>query len=178
MHDSVPLPALLARMWLPSDNLLAELLLKSLGVVHGGTPGTTESGVAFELQYLASLGIDPRGVTLRDGSGLSIYDRITPRDLATVLQADWRGPNRGAILDALPIAGVRGTLRSLFSGTPAAGRVFAKSGSMSHVRALAGYVATQTHGALVFALLVDDYVGEPSALEAVRSKALARLAGS
>ncbi len=177
-HDSSPLSDLLGRMWLPSDNLLAELLLKSLAVVHAGSPGTTDNGVAYELQYLRSLGLNPAGVTLRDGSGLSIYDRISPRDLVAVLQADWRGPNRQLVIDALPVAGVRGTLRSLFAGTAAAGHVFAKSGSMSHVRALAGYAATRYHGPLTFALLVDDYVGETAPLDALRTEILVRLANS
>ncbi len=177
-HDSDALPALVARMWLPSDNLLAELLLKSLGVLQAGAPGTTANGAALELHYLASLGIDPAGVSLRDGSGLSIYDRITPRDLVTLLGDDWNSPNRGAVLAALPVAGVRGTLRDSFAGTPAAGRVFAKSGSMTHVRALAGFIATRTHGTVAFALMVDDYVGEAGPLDTARAAIVERLTGS
>jgi D-alanyl-D-alanine carboxypeptidase/D-alanyl-D-alanine-endopeptidase (penicillin-binding protein 4) len=177
-HDSEPMTALLARMWLPSDNLLAELLLKSLGVQQSGTPGTTANGAQLESQYLASLGIDPATISLRDGSGLSIYDRITPHALVQLLDADWAGPNRAVVLAALPVAGVRGTLKDSFAGTPAAGRVFAKSGSMTHVRALAGYVATQTHGTVAFALLVDDYVGDTAPLDAARGAIVARLTSS
>jgi len=176
-HDSEPMSELLGRMWLPSDNLLAELLLKSLGVQHAGAPGTTANGADLELQYLTSLGIDGTAISLRDGSGLSIYDRITPRDLVELLEADWAGPNRAAVLAALPVAGVRGTLKEAFAG-PAAGRVFAKSGSMTHVRALAGYAATRTHGTVAFALMVDDYVGDTAALDAARGAIVARLTGS
>jgi D-alanyl-D-alanine carboxypeptidase/D-alanyl-D-alanine-endopeptidase (penicillin-binding protein 4) len=174
-HDSEPMTALLAGMWLPSDNLLAELLLKSLGVLQAGTPGTTANGALLESQYLASLGIDPATISLRDGSGLSIYDRITPRALVELLDADWASPNRAVVLTALPVAGVRGTLKDSFAGTLAAGRVFAKSGSMTHVRALAGYVATQTHGTIAFALMVDDYVGDTAPLDAARGAIVERL---
>jgi D-alanyl-D-alanine carboxypeptidase/D-alanyl-D-alanine-endopeptidase (penicillin-binding protein 4) len=177
-HESEPMTALLARMWLPSDNLLAELLLKSLGVLQAGTPGTTANGALLESQYLASLGIDPATISLRDGSGLSIYDRITPRALVELLDADWAGPNRAVVLTALPVAGMRGTLKGSFTGTLAAGRVFAKSGSMTHVRALAGYVATQKHGTIAFALMVDDYVGDTAPLDTARAAIVARLTSS
>jgi D-alanyl-D-alanine carboxypeptidase/D-alanyl-D-alanine-endopeptidase (penicillin-binding protein 4) len=171
-HDSEPMPKLLADMWYPSDNLLAELLLKSLGVARSGVPGTTENGAALELEYLRSIGVDPKTATLRDGSGLSIYDRITPRDLVAVLQSDWNGPNRGIVLDALPVAGVRGTLREEFVDTRAAGRAFVKTGSMSHVRGLAGFLSTRRHGTVTFALMVDDWNGVASGLDAFRGALL------
>jgi serine-type D-Ala-D-Ala carboxypeptidase/endopeptidase (penicillin-binding protein 4) len=174
-HDSQPLPKLLATMWRDSDNLLAECLLKNLAVESGVQPGTTDDGVAAEFAYLKALGVTPESVALRDGSGLSTYDRITPRDLVAVLQADWKAPYRAIVLDGLPVAGVRGTLAGSFEGTPAAGRVFAKTGSMSHVRSLAGFAATQTHGTVAFALMVDDWNGEAPALAAFRSAVLARL---
>lgn len=174
-HDSDPMPKLLADMWYPSDNLLAEVLLKSLGVARSGVPGTTEGGAALEREYLQSIGVDPKTVTLRDGSGLSIYDRITPRDLVAVLQSDWKGPNRATVLDALPVAGVRGTLREEFVDTPAAGRAFVKTGSMSHVRGLAGFLATKRHGTVTFALMVDDWNGVASELDAFRGAVLSRL---
>lgn len=174
-HDSEPMPRLLADMWYPSDNLLAELLLKSLGVARSGVPGTTENGAALEREYLQSIGVDPKTVTLRDGSGLSIYDRITPRDLVAILQSDWKGPNRGIVLDALPVAGVRGTLREEFVGSGADGRAFVKTGSMSHVRGLAGFLATKRHGTVTFALMVDDWNGVASELDAFRGAVLARL---
>jgi serine-type D-Ala-D-Ala carboxypeptidase/endopeptidase (penicillin-binding protein 4) len=177
-HDSEALPKLLADMWYPSDNLLAELLLKSLGVAGSGVPGTTENGAKVERAWLQSIGVDPRTVTLSDGSGLSIYDRITPRDLVSILQADWNGPDRQIVLDALPVAGVRGTLREEFVDSAAAGRAFVKTGSMSHVRGLAGYLQTRHHGALTFALMVDDWNGDAAALNAFRSAVLTALLGT
>jgi serine-type D-Ala-D-Ala carboxypeptidase/endopeptidase (penicillin-binding protein 4) len=174
-HYSEPLPKLLTDLWFPSDNLLAELLLKSFGLARSGFPGTTENGVAEEREYLALLGVDLRTVTLRDGSGLSIYNRITPRDLVTILQADWQGQFRSIVLDALPVAGVRGTLREEFVGSGADGRAFVKTGSMSHVRGLAGFLATKRHGTVTFSLMVDDWNGVASELDAFRGAVLVRL---
>ncbi len=174
-HRSKPLSALLGpRFWIPSDNLFGELLLKELGLRASGKPGTTESGIADEKAWLASIGVDSATVTLADGCGMSQYDRITPRDLVAILQHDWNGPNRQLVLDSLPVGGARGTIEGI-AGTPAAGRVFAKTGSMMHVRGLAGYLATERHGAVTFAFEVDDWIGDYPALAAARAAVLSRI---
>lgn len=159
-HDSEAMPKLLSDFWEPSDNLMGEMFIKQLGVLQGGEPGTVDHGRIVEEAYLRSIGIDPSTVTISDGSGLSQYDRITPRALATILQSDWNGPNRQIVLDALPVAGSRGTLSHLWRGTPAAGAVYAKTGSISHVRTISGFVRTKTHGAVTFSLLVNQWMGE------------------
>jgi D-alanyl-D-alanine carboxypeptidase/D-alanyl-D-alanine-endopeptidase (penicillin-binding protein 4) len=125
-----------------------------------GEPGTVENGIALEDQYLKSAGIDPSTVTISDGSGLSSYDRITPRDLLLILQNDWNSPNRDVVLDALPVAGVRGSLKSSYKGTAAENNVFAKTGSISHVRTISGYVKTKTHGPVTFSFMINQWVGE------------------
>ncbi|MDQ2908125.1 MAG: D-alanyl-D-alanine carboxypeptidase/D-alanyl-D-alanine-endopeptidase, partial [Candidatus Eremiobacteraeota bacterium] len=133
-HESPSLAQFLGpRFWIPSDNFVAEMLLRQVGFAAAGKPGTTETGTAYERTWLRSIGVDPATTTLADGSGLSQYDRITPRDLVAILQHDWSGPNRQLVLDSLPVGGARGTIEGI-AGTPAAGRVFAKTGSMSHVR--------------------------------------------
>jgi serine-type D-Ala-D-Ala carboxypeptidase/endopeptidase (penicillin-binding protein 4) len=171
-HDSEPLRDALADLWLPSDNLVAELLLRELGFVQSGAPGTTEHGIAFEKSWLTSLGVDATALTLEDGSGLSTYDRITPYALVTILKYDWDGPNRDLVLDDLPIAGVRGTLKSAYTGTAAEQHVFAKTGTVSHVSGLAGYAANAKHGAVIFAFEVDDWMGEAAALRELRGRVL------
>jgi serine-type D-Ala-D-Ala carboxypeptidase/endopeptidase (penicillin-binding protein 4) len=174
-HDSPALAEFLGpRFWIPSDNLVAELLLKEVGYATAGGPGTSEKGAAFERTWLQSIGVDPATTTLADGSGLSQYDRITPRDLVTILQHDWNGPNRELVLASLPVGGARGTIEGI-AGTPAAGRVFAKTGSMMHVRGLAGFLATEHHGAVTFVFTVDDWLGDYPALAALRAQVLTRI---
>jgi D-alanyl-D-alanine carboxypeptidase/D-alanyl-D-alanine-endopeptidase (penicillin-binding protein 4) len=174
-HESAPLGDWIGpRFWIPSDNLVGETLLKELGFISGGKPGTTAKGIGFEMSWLQSIGINPATVTLADGCGMSQYDRITPRDLVTILQHDWNGPQRRLVLDSLPIGGVRGTIEGI-AGTPASGRVFAKTGSMMHVRGLAGYLATQRHGAVTFAFNVDDWNGVYPELAALRARVLSRI---
>lgn len=159
-HNSEPMPQLLADFWYPSDNLMGELFLKELGVAQAGEPGTDANGRILEQAFLKSIGIDPFTVTISDGSGLSQYDRITPRDLLTILQFDWNSPNRDVVLDALPVSGVRGTLKSAYLKTPAERAVFAKTGSISHVRTISGYVITKTHGPVTFSFMVNQWMDE------------------
>ena len=174
-HRSPALAAFLGpRFWIPSDNLTGELLLKELGFAATGAAGTTAAGVASEKAWLRSIGVDPATVTLADGCGMSQYDRITPRDLVAILQHDWNGPNRQLVLDSLPVGGARGTIEGI-AGTPAAGRVFAKTGSMMHVRGLAGFLATERHGAVTFAFNVDDWNGDYPALASLRAQVLSRI---
>jgi D-alanyl-D-alanine carboxypeptidase/D-alanyl-D-alanine-endopeptidase (penicillin-binding protein 4) len=174
-HDSAPFASWLGpRFWIPSDNLFAELLLRELAFTAGGRPGTTAAGLALERSWLASIGVDPATTSLADGCGMSQYDRVTPRDLVAILQHDWQGPNRQLILDSLPVGGARGTIEGI-AGTPAAGRTFAKTGSMMHVRGLAGFLATRRHGAVTFAFNVDDWIGDYPALAAFRAAVLSRV---
>ena len=135
-HDSPALAQLLAEFWYTSDNLVGEVLLKELGVHHSGAPGHSETGIAAELQFLQGAGVDPASVDLHDGSGLSRYDRFTPQAFAAILQHDWNGPHRDVVLDALPVAGVRGSMAGDFTGTPVAQRLFGKTGSYMHVRSV------------------------------------------
>jgi len=174
-HESAPYASWLGpRFWIPSDNLFAELLLRELAYSAGGRPGTTVAGLAFERAWLTSIGVDPATTTLADGCGMSQYDRITPRDLVAILQHDWQGPNRQLVLDSLPIGGARGTIEGI-AGTSAAGRTFAKTGSMMHVRGLAGFLASRRHGAVTFAFNVDDWIGAYPALAAFRAQVLSRV---
>jgi serine-type D-Ala-D-Ala carboxypeptidase/endopeptidase (penicillin-binding protein 4) len=177
-HDSEPLAQLLQWFWFRSDNLVGEALLKTLGVGARGTPGTSANGIALETSYLRNVGIDAASVAIVDGSGLSRYDACTPRADVALLQSDWKSADREAFLDALPVAGVRGSLRATFVGTPAEGRVYAKSGSMTHVWNLAGYVMTRRHGPVTFALLSDDFVGDPATLLRIESAIFSELAGA
>ncbi len=159
-HHSDPMPQLLQEFWYPSDNLMGELFLKELGVAQAGEPGSDDKGRVLETAFLRSIGVDPSTVTIGDGSGLSQYSRITPWDFVAILQADWNSPYRQTILNALPISGLRGTLGRAYIGTPAQDKVFAKTGSINHVRTLSGYVQTRTHGPVTFSLLFNQWMGE------------------
>ncbi|MBV9403299.1 MAG: D-alanyl-D-alanine carboxypeptidase/D-alanyl-D-alanine-endopeptidase [Candidatus Eremiobacteraeota bacterium] len=174
-HDSEPMPKLLADFWQPSDNLMGELFLLALGVARGSSPDAMTAGVNDEQTFLKSIGIDASTVSIADGSGLSQYDRITPRDLLTILQHDWNSPNRNVVIDALPQSGVSGSLKTAYIGTPAEKNVFAKTGSISHVRTISGFLRTRRHGTVTFSFMLDDWLEDADALAKLRAELFSRM---
>ena len=137
---SPPLLQLLRTVNGESDNFTAEILLKHLGAVEGGK-GTTAAGAAVVRRTLADAGVPLVGVRIVDGSGLSLLDRLTADALVTLLEAVWEDPLlRPAFLGSLAVAGRSGTMRRRLRTPPAAGRVFAKTGTTRLSSALSGYV--------------------------------------
>ncbi|MGH7715580.1 MAG: D-alanyl-D-alanine carboxypeptidase/D-alanyl-D-alanine-endopeptidase, partial [Vulcanimicrobiaceae bacterium] len=174
-HQSKPLAQYLASMWYPSDNLIAESLIKTIGVATRGVPGTAANGAAREMRWLRSIGIDPtRNTAIFDGSGVSVYDRLSPRTLVRIFQVDWHGPNRAVVLDALPLAGVRGTIWNSFAGLPARGRTYAKDGNRLFASSLAGYLMPLRRGTITFAFMVDDWTGDDDDLDRFEGRLLSR----
>ena len=183
-HRSKPLAEILRDCWLPSNNLLAEQMLLEMGAQKpvlsaSRARDTRADGIDVEKTWLRGIGVDPATLTIADGSGLSAYDRITPRALIAILQHDWNGSNREAVLAALPVSGVRGTLEHTFTDAPLQGAVYAKTGTTNHSRLLAGYLRKPGTRTIAFALMVNDWM-DPSphahdALDSARSAILRAL---
>ena len=157
-----------------SRNLYAETLLRSLS--PPGPPATTEAGLKVLRDTLRSWGVSNDYYLARDGSGLSRYDYLTPDALIGVLTYLWLNPALAEnFRSTLPVAGVSGSLANRMKGTPAEGRVFAKTGSMSQVRSLAGYVVTADGEPLVFAFMVNGFRVPQREIDAAMDRALLRL---
>jgi serine-type D-Ala-D-Ala carboxypeptidase/endopeptidase (penicillin-binding protein 4) len=152
--DSAPLQAIVRAMDLESDNFIAEMLLKELGAVQTNL-GSSPSGAAVVRHLLGDAGIPLEGVRIVDGSGLSRLNRLTAGALVALLHTMWSDPTlRPAVLRALPVAGVSGTLRERMRVAPARGAVLAKTGTTRVASALAGFVK----GRYAFAILQN---GDP-----------------
>ncbi len=168
------LGAVLGPVLARSDNQAAEALLRTLGLEEGRA-GTAREGAAAASETLAGWGVAPDAVTLADGAGLSRYDRATPAALTRVLRATWLGPHREVLLDALAAPGRPGTLHGRFRGVPARTSLRAKTGSLSEVRALAGFVEAADGQTLAFALMIDGYHVPGRVAEALRDRVVERL---
>jgi serine-type D-Ala-D-Ala carboxypeptidase/endopeptidase (penicillin-binding protein 4) len=154
-HQSPPLSQLAATMMKLSQNLFAETLLKTLG---GSVRDTTEAGRAAVRDVLAGWGISAGSMLIADGSGLSRYNLIAPDSLVRVLARVYADERlRAPFVATLPVAGVDGTLSARMRGTPAEGRVHAKTGTFSNARALAGYVDTADGEPLAFAIVANNF---------------------
>jgi D-alanyl-D-alanine carboxypeptidase/D-alanyl-D-alanine-endopeptidase (penicillin-binding protein 4) len=163
VHLSVPMSQYLAKMDKPSDNLLAECLVRVLGAAKG-TGGTYDAGLAASIPFYQRLGLKTDTLTLADGSGLSRKNLVTARAVTQLLVAMHGQPDWRAFYDSLPIGGVDGTLRSRMRGTAAAGNVHAKTGSLTGVRALSGYVTGHDGTLYAFSILLNNYSNSGTAL--------------
>jgi serine-type D-Ala-D-Ala carboxypeptidase/endopeptidase (penicillin-binding protein 4) len=162
-RKSMPLRQLLVPFLKLSNNLHAEILVKAMGRAASNR-GTWGAGLAAVASRLPAYGIDPARLSLQDGSGLSRMDQISPDQLVTLLAAAKNRPWFADWYTALPIAGqpdrmVGGTLRSRMQGTAAAGNVHAKTGSLTGVSSLSGYVTTTNGQQWVFSMVTNNSIG-------------------
>jgi D-alanyl-D-alanine carboxypeptidase/D-alanyl-D-alanine-endopeptidase (penicillin-binding protein 4) len=153
---SEPLSEVIADMLKPSDNQVAETVLRTVGR-EAGDGGSAEAGLEVIEETLATWGIEPGAISLADGSGLSHYNEVTPNAMVRLLRAMWRRPDFPIFEAAMPVAGVDGTLRRRLLGTPGESNVRAKTGSLSSVRALSGYLRDGAGETLIFSLFLNGY---------------------
>jgi serine-type D-Ala-D-Ala carboxypeptidase/endopeptidase (penicillin-binding protein 4) len=142
-----------------SQNLHAEMLLRLVGLEVRGE-GSAAKGHEAVADLAKRLGVPDEGWGLIDGSGLARTDLLTPRGLVALLVAMDRHPHAAAFRDSLPVAGLDGTLERRMRGTPAEGRVAAKTGTLRLANALAGYVDTRRGHRLAFAIVVNNHDGK------------------
>lgn len=166
--QSPPLSVIAAQTLKPSQNLYTELILRTLGKVVP-PPATvlpdalrTSEGAGLEIvkAFLRDAGVNPAALVLSDGSGLSRNDMITAEATLQLLIYMSRHQHAAVFRDALPIAGVDGTLRNRMKGTPAENNVRAKTGSLSSAASLSGYLTTASGEKFVFSIMVNNYPDE------------------
>ena len=170
--QSPPFSIIAAQTLKPSQNLYTELILRTLGTLPppppapGATPApptffsastSEELGLEAVKSFLKTAGIRPESLVLDDGSGLSRGDMITAEASVQLLTFMSKHRYAGVFRDALPIAGVDGTLRNRLKGTPAENNLRAKTGSLSSAASLAGYVTTAAGEKLAFSIMVNNY---------------------
>ncbi|HEY8223881.1 MAG TPA: D-alanyl-D-alanine carboxypeptidase/D-alanyl-D-alanine-endopeptidase [Pyrinomonadaceae bacterium] len=180
-HQSAPFSLIAAQTLKPSQNLYTELILRTLGnMLPPANPSSDSSGdqsserssqsAPIELRqtsedrgvevvksFLKTVGIRPESLDLNDGSGLSRNDMVTADSTVQLLTYMSRHRYADVFRDALPIAGVDGTLRNRFKGTVAENNLRAKTGSLSSAASLGGYVTTAAGERLVFTIMVNNY---------------------
>jgi D-alanyl-D-alanine carboxypeptidase/D-alanyl-D-alanine-endopeptidase (penicillin-binding protein 4) len=155
-YHSDPLRDLARRFLDVSQNQYGETFLKTMGV-QAGTP-TFDGGVKAVESVLMSWDIPVDGTVLRDGSGLSRYNYVTPATLVRVIEHMYREPlHREPFLSALTVAGRTGTIAGRLRNTAAAANARVKDGSMAGVRALCGVVNTARGEPLAFAILANGF---------------------
>jgi D-alanyl-D-alanine carboxypeptidase/D-alanyl-D-alanine-endopeptidase (penicillin-binding protein 4) len=179
----VPEPQALARLTPPplaedllltnkvSQNLHAELLLRRAAMVRGS--GSVADGHAALDALLAQAGVPRWQYDFSDGSGMSTYNRVTPRATVGLLRWAATQPWGGAWRATLPVGGIDGTLARRFKGTALDGKLFAKTGTLNASNALGGYLIAASGRTLTFAAYANDMPQDASATKAIDAALLA-----
>ncbi|MDZ7779236.1 MAG: D-alanyl-D-alanine carboxypeptidase/D-alanyl-D-alanine-endopeptidase [Gemmatimonadota bacterium] len=172
-YASDPLRAYLEVINKQSHNLFAELVFRTIGRIETNVGSPSASARAVR-SALARIGVDTAGIELLDGSGLSVGNRVTPRQLVEVLDRMAEHPHWNTYWATLPEAGRARELPRMYR-TAAAGNLRAKTGTIERVSALSGVVRTQNGERLAFAIMLN---GTPSVAraKAVENQIGARLA--
>lgn len=167
-HDSLPLLEALRVIDKESQNLHAEMMLREVARSARGI-GSREAGLDELKLFLAEAGIATKQYDFEDGSGLSRMTLVTPAVVSRLLMYMYASKYRDAWVSLLPVAGEDGTLKKRFrkAGT---GAIHAKTGSLSHVAALSGYMLPVSGKAYAFSILVNNFNGPASGVRVVLDK--------
>jgi len=175
-QDSETLGEIVRKTNKESNNLFAELILRTLGKARGAlapdpdprknrTRVDDEAGTAVVKAWLDHADIRTSGLAIRDGSGLSRLDLVTPESTVRLLTAIARTNSAPVFHDSLPIAGRDGTLVGRLRRE--AGRIFAKTGTLTYDHSLSGYVNTKNGEVLVFSIFCNDVTGPSDAVRVI-----------
>jgi len=173
-HRSATLAEIAQPTFKNSINLYGEAVLR-LNAAKGG-PGTNDAALEGLRARMTAWGIPSDAWQIIDGSGLSRRNAIAAEALVTILQRMHDPSGASPWMTALPVAGRDGTLAGRMTGTAAEGNVRAKTGTMSNIRTLAGYVRTRDGENLAFAILADNFEGPGAAATDAIDRIAVRLA--
>ena len=147
-----------------SDNLSAEMTLYALANKYSGQQATADSGVQFINLLIDTIGLNHKDYRLVDGSGVSHYNNVSSELLVNILKYIYdKQPELYEILyNSFPIAGIDGTLENRMLKTAAANNVHAKTGTLTGVSCISGYLTTKKNNTIAFSIMMQNYVGSSS----------------
>ena len=155
--------------------MYAETMVKTMGWKKSGV-GSFREGKKVVEKVLAGFGIEAQSYAYRDGSGLSRYNFLSPRQIVKILKGMRNSEHSDTWKEIQPIAGVDGTLKNRMKGTKAEGNVRAKTGTISNVRGLSGYLTTSAGEELVFSFLINGHLRSSKETELITDKVLILIA--
>ncbi|MFO7445801.1 MAG: D-alanyl-D-alanine carboxypeptidase/D-alanyl-D-alanine-endopeptidase [Ignavibacteriaceae bacterium] len=149
-----------------SDNLSAEMVLRGLSEKYSGKPATAENGIKLIDSLIILTGLKPSQYRIVDGSGVSHYNLVSAELILAVLKYMYsQHPELyGRLYNSFPIAGIDGTLKNRMKNTPAEGNVHAKTGTLSGVSCLSGYLTSKNGSIIAFSVLIQNHVKNTSAV--------------
>lgn len=173
--DSPPLIKIVEEINKNSNNLLAEILLKTIAKEGSGI-GSFEKGIEIVKKHLSKNGVSPDNIEYTDGSGLSRLNLISPANQVSILTSIFRSNMKDAFIKSLATPNEEGTLKRRMTQSRAEKNVFAKTGSMENVNAICGYVITRDKEYLAFSIMQNNFTVPGSLARNLQDLILMRLA--
>ncbi len=157
-HTSEPLAKLLEQVNKKSDNFYAEMLLKTIAAEHFNTIGSTELGINLVKEFAASMKVDTTKLKMVDGAGMAPSTLLNTEDLSRFLVEMREHPQFKVYKNTLSMAGEDGSLQTRFLNTPLENNVQGKTGYLSGVRSISGYMTAASGQPLAFSVVTNNYV--------------------
>ncbi|OYD17318.1 D-alanyl-D-alanine carboxypeptidase/D-alanyl-D-alanine-endopeptidase [candidate division WOR-3 bacterium JGI_Cruoil_03_44_89] len=171
IHYSKPLAEILYYMNKASSNFVSEQVLKTLGTVFKSEPGTSEKGISVIGDFMGQIGIDSTEYRSVDGSGLSIYDLLSPSQIVTLLVFMYQNfAYQPEYLTSLPVSGIDGTLRKRMNEPRVSRRVRAKTGTLSGTSCLSGYASTKRGDVLAFSIMMNNFLVKTHSVREIQDR--------
>jgi len=157
-----------------SNNFFAEQLLRTIGLEIYNL-GSAENGIKALRELLDEANISPDDLVMVDGSGISLFNLVSPKQIVALLSYMYNYGNFKDFKASLPISGIDGTLADRMSNTIAEGKVFAKSGYNTHASSLSGYIRTEMGELLAFSILLNNYLVPTSLANYIQDNACIKM---
>jgi len=171
-HRSKPLHTMIDRLNRESDNHYAEMLLKTLVAERYGVPGSTELGLEIVKGFMSNHGFDTTAVELRDASGMAPATLLKTSDLNRFLVDMQQKSYFDIYYNSLSVAGQNGTLQYRFYNSDIANNFYGKTGFMSGVRSISGYLDTQSGSRLVVTIATNNYTVRTAVVDRIHQRIL------
>ncbi len=174
-HESKPLDTLLTRINKESDNFYTEMLLKTMAAEYYDAAGSTELGLTLMEEFAASMKMDTTKLEISDGSGMATSTLLTTNSLSRMLIEMRDHPHFDTYKNSFSIAGIDGSLESRFKNTLMQGKIRGKTGYVSGVRSLSGYMDTKSGQTVAFSVVTNNYTDKTSYIDYVQDKIITEL---
>ncbi|MDZ7682449.1 MAG: D-alanyl-D-alanine carboxypeptidase/D-alanyl-D-alanine-endopeptidase [Fodinibius sp.] len=173
-HQSVPLRELLKRVNKKSDNFYTEMLLKTMAAEHFDAAGSTELGISLVKDFAASMAMDTARVELVDGSGMAPSTLLTVSGLSKMLINMRDHPHFATYKKSLSVSGIDGSLQYRF-GPKLKQKMYGKTGYVSGVRSLSGYMETATGQTVAVSVVANNYTGKTAYIDYVQEQIIRQI---
>ncbi len=171
-HYSRPLKDLLPQINKDSNNFYTEMMLKAAAAKKYDTQGTTDLGIQLVKEFVDSMGVDSSHVVMTDGSGLSAQTLITTYGETQLLYKMRQSPYFKTYYNSLSVASEDGTLEDRFWDTPLRGNIHGKTGYISGVRSITGYLTTARNHTIIFSIITNHFSTKKADIDKIHQKIL------